>query len=217
MTILLMPKYSGMMKARTLEEIEAFVRIIAEAGYDPVAIGGIVEQESAGTWSPSVRGPIAFTMEPKYACGLIGFAPDTAKALGTSTAALQRMTFLEQATYIPKYYTHYYGGPKRFTRPGDYYAAGWGNGVGAAEAYVLAKEGTRAYKANTGLDTNKDGVITVGDLSASLARVVAAGSKNGFLSFDLSEVTLGAIRARFATAGTQQQAELYGLLKWSKL
>jgi hypothetical protein len=217
MTILLMPKYSGMMKTRTIDEIEAFVRMVADAGFDPVSVGAIVEQESNRTWSPSVRGAKAFSMAPGYAIGLIQFSPDTAKALKSSTEQMAKMSFLEQATYVPKYYRQFFGGPGRFTRPGDYYAAGWGSGVGAVDSYVLAKKGSAAYTANSALDTNNDGEITVGDLSASLARIVAGGSLNGFLSFDLSEVTLGAIRARFATAGTQQQAELFGLLKWSKL
>jgi hypothetical protein len=214
---LLLPLFPGMVAHRTHDEIDAFVRIIANAGYDPVAVAAIVERESAKTWNPKVQGAKVFSMAPGYAVGLIQFSPDTAKKLGTSTKELAAMSFLEQAAYIPKYYSQFFGGPQRFTKPADYYAAGWGSGVGAADTYILAEKGTKAYDANANLDVNGSGTITIGDLSAALTAVVSQGSKNGYWEFDLSADTLGSIRARFAASGAVQQAELYAILKWSKL
>lgn len=213
----LLPLFPGMVAHRTHDEIDAFVRLIANAGFDPVAVSAIVERESARTWSPSVRGAKAFSMAPGYAIGLIQFSPDTCKKLGTSTAQMAKMTFLQQAAYIPKYYTFFFGGPDNFTRPSDYYAAGWGSGVGAPDTYVLAEKGSSAYDANANLDYDGSGKITVGDLSKALTQVVTGASKNGYWTFDLSVETLGSIRARYASADPLHQAEIYGILKWSKL
>lgn len=215
MTIVALPKFQGAAK-RTLEEREAFVRIVSGAGYDPVAVGAIVELESARSWSPKKRGSNAFTMKPYYAIGLIQFSPDTARKLGTSTAALEHMSFTEQAAYIPKYY-EMFGGPSKFTRPADYYAAGFGTGVGAADSWVMARKGDIRYDANTGLDANQDDQITMSDLSTLVTRAVTEASKNGAWSFDLDATSLGSIAARYVTATPLQSLELMVLLKWSKL
>lgn len=214
--IVLMPLFAGMTAHRSYADIDAFVRIVAGAGYDPVAVAGIIEQESAKTWSPSVAGIRAFSMAPGYAVGLLQFSPDTCQKLGSSTAKFKAMTFLEQVAYIPKYYGMF-GGPTKFTRPADYYAAGWGSGVGAPDNYVLAKEGDVAYTANSGLDRDGSKVITIGDLSGSLTDVINRASKLGYWRFDTGELNISAIQARYVGSPNMVILELHGLLKWSKL
>jgi hypothetical protein len=216
--MILMPLFDGMVSHRSSAEVESFARIVAGAGYDPVAVAGIIERESAKTWSPSVRGSNAFTSEPvyKYAVGLLQFSPDTCRKLGSNTAAFAAMSFLEQVAYIPKYYA-LFGGPSKFTRPADYYAAGWGSGVGAPDSYVLAVKGDRKYAANANLDRDNSGDITIGDLSGSLTDVVNRASKAGYWQFDTDTLNISAIQARYVGSPNMVHLEMWALLKWSKL
>jgi hypothetical protein len=216
MTVIALPKFSGAAKYRTPDELDAFTRIVANAGYDPVAVGAIVELETGRTWSPKVKGAKAFSMAPGYAIGLLQFSPDTARKLGTSTAQMAAMSFVEQAAFIPRYYAMF-GGPSKFSRPADYYAAGFGTGVGASDSWVMAAKGDVRYDANTGLDVNRDDKITMADLSDLVTRAVTEASKKGAWLFDLDASSLGAIRARYVTATPLESLELMLLMKWSKL
>jgi hypothetical protein len=158
-----LPKFRGLAKHRTAAERELFARTIAGAGFDPIAVGAIIEMESAHTWDPSVAGAKGAFGADKYAVGLIQFAPGTAKALGTSTAELERMTFAEQLPFVVKYY-QMWGGPSAFARPGDYYLAGWGAPPNTPDDFVLSRQGAKAYEWNAVLDTNGDGTITAREL-----------------------------------------------------
>jgi len=120
-----LPRFSGLEKNRTESERVQLVQAFTAAGYDPVGVGAVIQRESAQTWSPNMKGPKgAFSMAPGYPVGLIQFAPQTAQRLGTSTEALERMTFEEQLPFVVAYYNLW--GPSAFRRPGDYYLAGWG-------------------------------------------------------------------------------------------
>ncbi len=93
-------------------------------------------------------------------CGLIQFMPKTAISLGTTTAALAKMTAEDQLNYVYKYFRPYKG---RLRNLGDIYMAIlWPAGVGKSDSYVLWNRETRptTYLQNRGLDVNKDGVIT---------------------------------------------------------
>lgn len=184
--MLTLPRFYGLEKNRTPAEREQFVRTITAAGYDPSAVGAVIELESAQTWSPSVKGARgAFSMAPGYAVGLIQFAPQTAKTLGTSTAALERMSFGEQLGYVAAYYG-LFGGPSSFSRPGDYYLAGWGASPQTPNATVLATRGKFAYTVNSALDTNDNGEITAGELRALIDRAIASAESRGVWTFEAS-------------------------------
>jgi len=167
-----------MIKHRTHADVVLFVRTMQKAGLDPVAVGAVIESESG--WLTAVHGPKAFTDPPGYAVGLIQFAPATARMLGTSSAALERMTFAQQLRYVVKYYQQY-GGGKNLKRPVDYYLAGWGAGVGTDDSHVLASEGQPAYQANTGFDTQGKGTITTGDLDSRVQAMISKARANGTL------------------------------------
>lgn len=158
-----LPKFQGLAKHRTAAERELFARTIAGAGFDPVAVGAIIEMESAHTWDPKVPGERGAFGANGYAVGLIQFAPGTAKSLGTSTAELERMTFAEQLPFVVKYY-QMYGGPSAFARPGDYYVAGFGARPNTPDDFALSRQGTKAYEKNQSLDINKDNTITAREL-----------------------------------------------------
>jgi hypothetical protein len=158
-----LPKFQGLAKHRTAAERELFARTIAGAGFDPVAVGAIIEMESAHSWDPAVGGAKGAFGGNGYAVGLIQFAPGTAKSLGTSTAELERMTFAEQLPFVVKYY-QMWGGHSAFSRPGDYYLAGWGASPNTPDDFVLSRQGSKAYEWNSVLDTNGDGTITAREL-----------------------------------------------------
>lgn len=181
-----LPRFYGLEKRSDLDRRQ-FVRVLSSAGYDPVGIGAVIQMESARSWDPSKKGPAgAFSMAPGYPVGLIQFAPQTARTLGTSTAALERMSFVEQLPYVVKYYDGF-GGPSKFNRPGDYYLAGWGARPETSDGVVLAtreNDVKKRYFWNSSLDTNKDGKILASELRGLVNRTIAAARERGVYLVD---------------------------------
>lgn len=106
------------------------------------------------------------------AVGLIQFMPATAREMGTSTAALSRMTHEEQLDWVYAYMEGYrkkYGDYKSLC---DFYL-----GILYPRArtgdmcYVLYESPSKAYKQNSGLDEDKDGRVTVGDIDKRMKRL----------------------------------------------
>jgi hypothetical protein len=189
-----LPRFYGLEKNRTEAEREAFVRVVAGAGYDPVGVAAVIETESAGTWDPSIRGPSgAFSTPPGYPVGLLQFAPDTAKMLGTSTYQLESMSFLQQLPYVTAYYAKF-GGPSAFSDPGDYYCAGWGTSPRTPNDKVLATAPSKTYNVNKGLDLDGDGVITAGELRELMRRKISGATSRGMWEFDVSQTPSMTVR-----------------------
>jgi len=128
--------------------------------------------ETGGSFSPSVRN------KASGATGLIQFMPTTAKALGTSTDELAKMTDVQQLEYVEKYF-------RQFNKPllnlGDVYSTIlWPKAVGKPDDFVLFKQGTMAYRQNSGLDVGKKGYVTRGDaVSYVEKRAKAMEARNG--------------------------------------
>ena len=111
--------------------------------------------------------PSKFNAAGSKAVGLIQFMPDTAAGLGTSTAELARMSAVEQLDYVYKYY-------KQYVRPGAtrgdiYLATFFPAATQQHDDYVIGKKGApglsgKRYSQNTGLDINRNGLITAGDV-----------------------------------------------------
>jgi hypothetical protein len=108
--------------------------------------------ESGETFSPSVKNAAG-----SGATGLIQFMPATAKALGTTTEALAKMTAIEQLEYVEKYFKPYTG--RLLTLEDTYMAILYPAAIGKPANYVLFSSG-KAYQQNKGIDKNKDGVVT---------------------------------------------------------
>jgi hypothetical protein len=107
------------------------------------------------------------------ATGLIQFMPDTARRLGTTTDELRKMDGVQQLDYVYKYY--------RMTGVGDgsagdlYMATFMPKYIGYPDNHVLGADGDHGfsgavYRQNKGLDRNRDGKITVGDVKSSVRR-----------------------------------------------
>jgi len=128
------------------------IEISAELGIDPNFLMAAMAFESARTFSASIQNPYS------GAVGLIQFMPGTAKGLGTSTAALKKMTPLAQLDYVRRYFLPSKGELRDLSDV--YMAILWPRAVGRLSSYVLFAQGSNEYKQNKGLDVNNDGVVT---------------------------------------------------------
>lgn len=151
----------------------------------------VFSQETAGTFNPSIRvgdradkntpgGVIRHQGKPiGSATGIIQFIKKTAKALGTSTAELRKMSLEQQLEYVDRYLNQYSGAfQKARADRGE---------VSLAEAYTsvlagkvrtgdktLFRRGTKAYRSNSGVDVNKDGRITAEEAAETVRRNTVA-------------------------------------------
>ena len=92
------------------------------------------------------------------AIGLIQFMPKTAHSLGTSTSLLAKMSAVEQLDYVEKYFKPYC--KKISTLDDMYMAILFPKTVGMSPNTPLFISPSIAYRQNSGLDKNKDSIIT---------------------------------------------------------
>lgn len=161
--------------ARVSPEFRDKVRAISgRLGCDPNDLMTCMAWESGRSFSPSVK-----NMAGSGATGLIQFMPATAVALGTSIAALQALSAVQQLDYVEKYFQPYKG---RLPSLGDIYMAIlWPAGVGKPMEYVLWDNHSMptTYRQNAGLDINQNGVITKAECTAKLYAMKAEGQQPG--------------------------------------
>lgn len=146
-----------------------FVKVTAIAKdlkCDPNALLAVMNSESG--INASARNPHG------GATGLIQFMPSTAKALGTTTEALSKMSATDQLDYVAKFFKM---NMKTF-KMGD-------GPMSAADLYsliflparanrdVLTSKGENFYNANAGLDMDGDGQITKADLNRRIQKCMA--------------------------------------------
>lgn len=149
--------------ARVDQAFRVKVREIADSlSIDPNWLMAVMGFETGYTFSPAARNP------GSTATGLIQFIESTARGLGTSTAQLARMTAIRQLDYVEAYYRTY---ASRIRNLGDaYLAVLWPIAVGRPDSYVMWERDSgpyqREYAANSGLDVNRNGVITRGEAVA---------------------------------------------------
>ena len=141
-----------------------------ESGFNPQAVniqspsmpgyngeGKIVKQSGiADSADASVRCEYRAT-------GLIQFMPVTAQYLGTTTQALYHMTATEQLQYVEKYYTPFHNRIGEHDYTELYLCTFYPAAVGKGDDFILPDF---AYRANTSLDMNHDGHISVGEFRA---------------------------------------------------
>lgn len=174
----------GLRKLLTVEPSfgSAMKSLALGLGLDADAILGVMSLESG--LNPQATNPTS------KATGLIQWMPSTAKALGTTVDMLRNMSAVEQLEYVKRYLSPLRQ-KIRESEPGDYYMAVFMPAfIGAPRETVLGEKGStdllkgtgatkgKIYEQNAGLDVNKDGRITVGDVMAkNEQRVAAARSK----------------------------------------
>ena len=157
--------------AKVSEEFRAkLVTLCARQQLIPDYLMACIAWESAETFSPSVHNAAG-----SGATGLIQFMPATAIGLGTTTAALARMTEVQQLDYVESYFRPYRG--RLRTLSDHYMAILWPAAIGKPEHHVLWDKDTRptTYRQNAGLDGDRNGRITKGEASAKVAEKLIRG------------------------------------------
>jgi hypothetical protein len=126
--------------------------------------------ESGETFSPSILNKAG-----SGAVGLIQFMPATAKELGVTTAQLADMTAEQQLEYVAKYFRRYKG--KLNTLSDVYMAILWPRAIGAHEDAPLWDKASRptTYRQNSGLDVNKDAIITKREAASKIEAKLRKG------------------------------------------
>jgi hypothetical protein len=126
--------------------------------------------ETGRTFSPSVRNPVS------GATGLIQFMPSTARGLGTTADDLAALTAEDQLVWVEKYFQPYAG--KLNELDDVYMAILWPKAVGKLLTYPLFSADdteSKAYVQNKGLDVNADGVVTKGEATAYVQKLLNEG------------------------------------------
>lgn len=128
--------------------------------------------ETAETFSPSIKNAAG-----SGAVGLIQFMPATAKALKTSTQELAKMTAVDQLKFVELYFAPY---SRRIETLSDMYMAILlPKYIGRPESEVLFTLGKVAYRQNSGLDVNSDGVITKAEATSKVQAKLVKGMQSG--------------------------------------
>ncbi len=156
---------------------------VAEAiGTDPNYLMAAMAFETGGSFRAAQRSGSS------NAVGLIQFLPSTAKSLGVTITQLASMTATAQLTYVQKYFT-IKGYAGRVASLADLYMAIlYPAAIGKALSYVVfsrAKD-LQLYHANSGLDLNKDGVITKSEILQTIQAKLNAGFVAGKV-FDVND------------------------------
>ncbi|QGJ72395.1 Lytic transglycosylase [Planctomycetales bacterium 10988] len=139
------------------------LQVATELGLDPNHLMAAMAFETAGTFSPAIKNAAG-----SGATGLIQFMPSTAKGLGLTTQALQRMNAVEQMDIVKKYFLPYH---QRIETLSDLYMAIlYPVAIGKPEEYVLfgQEKSPRTYQMNAGLDRDGDGNVTKAEAAANV-------------------------------------------------
>jgi peptidoglycan hydrolase-like protein with peptidoglycan-binding domain len=130
--------------------------------------------ETGETFSPNIKNAAG-----SGATGLIQFMPNTAKSLGTTTEKLAKMTAVEQLDYVKKYFMPYRNRLKKLEDV--YMAILYPVAIGKPITHVLFAEGKKTYSQNKGFDANRDGKITLKEISTKVRQKYEKGLGKGYL------------------------------------
>jgi hypothetical protein len=138
--------------------------------------------ETRETFSPSIR-PVRGGRRLSSAVGLIQFLESTAKALGTTTAALAAMTAEAQFDYVWRYFRDVIRarGPLRSLED-CYMAIHWPAAVGKPDGATMYVRGSDAYAVNAALDLDGDHLITKAEAGQLVRAKLAKGRLPGNLA-----------------------------------
>lgn len=148
------------------------VAVSDRLGIDPSWLMACMAFETGETFSASVPNAAG-----SGAVGLIQFMPQTAAALGTTTKDLAAMTATQQLAYVDRYF---YPRAGKLHSLGDVYGAIlWPAMIGKPDTAVVFDKADpthpKLYIQNKGLDFNKDGQITRGEIMARVQRELDKG------------------------------------------
>jgi len=108
-----------------------------------------------------------------YATGLIQFTPATARSLGTTTLALEKMSRVQQMDYVFKYLQPYTG--KLNSYYDVYLVVFFPAAIGKSDDYIFETKSlsrSSISRSNPAIDVNKDGMITLAEFKQYLKNTV---------------------------------------------
>lgn len=162
--------YSGSIPAELAASLDARLgdgfcarleEIAQHLNCDPTDLLGMMNSES-GIDPTAVNGSSGAT-------GLIQFMPSTAEGLGTTTEALRNMSAIEQLDYVEKFFDgnlRMAGIPSgQRLEAGTLYALVFLPACANNEVLTYRGDGHGWYEANSGLDTDGNGDISISDLT----------------------------------------------------
>lgn len=161
--------------AKVSDAFKRKVIVISQGlGVSPDFLMACMAFETGETFSTAVKNAAG-----SGAVGLIQFMPSTAKMLGTSTEALERMTAESQLDYVEKYFKPRRG--KLNTLIDVYMAILYPAAIGKPSDYALFERGSITYKQNAGFDKDKDGKISLAEISSLVMQKYQKGLKKGYI------------------------------------
>lgn len=157
--------------AKVSPELRERVRLTGrDFNFDPNWLMACMAFETGRTFSPSKKNP------QSTATGLIQFMEATARGLGTTTAALAKMTVEDQFDYVWLYFRDRIKERGPITRLTDCYMAILNPvAMGKPDSFPMWVKGSQAYAVNAGLDANKDHQITKAEAGAKVHALLAEG------------------------------------------
>ncbi|MFD2521375.1 transglycosylase SLT domain-containing protein [Emticicia soli] len=125
------------------------------------------------------------------AVGLIQFLDKTLAGLGINRTQLLSMSNVQQLDYVEKYFVNL--GVKGKMK--DVYqvclAVFLPKHMNSPDSTVIAQSGTNTYNANKGMDIDKDGVLSVGDVRKWYGKYVPANVATGSNTVDVTLILTG--------------------------
>lgn len=162
-----------------LDEVDALDLVARRLDIRPEWLAAVMSFETGGSFDPAqrnhwaVKDAAAKGKPYAGAIGLIQFMPSTAKMLGTTSTELAAMSFKQQLVYVEKYFV----GAKMKSLDDVYLKVFFPIAMGKADDYVVGRKGDqnfagRVYEQNAGFDKNADGVVTRGEICATIRAVL---------------------------------------------
>ncbi len=171
----------GLLERTSAEFRSELVAMCERLGADPSYVAAVMSLETGASFDPAIRNPAS------GATGLIQFMPSTAKNLGTTVDELARLSAVSQLAFVELYFAKV---GRRLVTPTDHYLAVFSPAfIGKPPGTAMYAAPAIAYEQNKGLDGNRDGVITVGDVGAKIEGIVATARAKPRIS--VSPVTRG--------------------------
>jgi len=167
----------GKMSPEAMEKVK---KLAQQLKIDPDWLIAVISFETGGTFSPGIVNGMG-----SGATGLIQFMPETARRLGTTTAALSKMSQAEQMDWVSKYFDAYKVSgnepPKLSSLEDLYMAVLLPSAIGKSNDTVLFQRNGWGYRQNSGLDTDTtDGGVTKAEAAAmvrgELNKIVGSGT-----------------------------------------
>ncbi|WPH68759.1 hypothetical protein [Stenotrophomonas phage BUCTxx100] len=119
--------------------------------------------ESGGTFRPDIQNGAGANY-----WGLIQFGTAAATDLGTTLDKLKKMTQMEQLEYVFKYFKMRMRSYKLKSLEDFYMSVFYPAAIGKSPDTMIFANGSVGYRQNIGLDVDKDGKITVGEISVKI-------------------------------------------------